>query len=332
MIEYKRFVSYLYGYDENEKINNAGFAKVESRDGRCKISIHMRGVFCGQSEPCRIFLFVRNGLEPVGLLIGSVIPAGGSIEQKYVTDSLHIQNTDYTFEDLCGVIVKTPGGRCYATAWDDKPLLLNQFMELNLNQTELKAAEVSPEPDQEQEPVQRIEGSAEVRKEPESEKKVENQPAQEPVSQCSKQNRCPGKTCVNETPRGPYCNIPERFLNPYERWEKLRQNHVAIRPFEQDNIQECIRIHPADIAKLQKKEWPLASNSFLLHGYYNYHYLILGKREKDGVREIYLGVPGVYFNQEKNMASMFGFMEFQTSRCSKLKAGMFGFWLRKVEI
>ena len=38
----KRFVSYLYSIHNNQKIHNAGFARVELRAGRNRIDIHMR--------------------------------------------------------------------------------------------------------------------------------------------------------------------------------------------------------------------------------------------------------------------------------------------------
>ena len=44
MSEYKRFVSYIYAYTKEGKGNNAGFAKVEIRAGKKRISITMRGI------------------------------------------------------------------------------------------------------------------------------------------------------------------------------------------------------------------------------------------------------------------------------------------------
>ena len=44
MSEYKRFVSYIYAYTNDEKGNNTGFAKVEIRSGKKRISLSMRGI------------------------------------------------------------------------------------------------------------------------------------------------------------------------------------------------------------------------------------------------------------------------------------------------
>ena len=54
---------------------------------------------------------------------------------------------------------------------------------------------------------------------------------------------------------------------------------------------------------LPRCEWRVANNSFLLHGYYNYHYLILLEEEN----QMWLGVPGIYHRKEAKAAEVFGF-------------------------
>ena len=40
----QRFVTYLYYYKEEEKLHNAGFAKIEIRGGQCVVEIHLQGM------------------------------------------------------------------------------------------------------------------------------------------------------------------------------------------------------------------------------------------------------------------------------------------------
>ena len=69
------------------------------------------------------------------------------------------------------------------------------------------------------------------------------------------------------------------------------------------------------------------NNSFLLHGYYNYRYLILARLGKPGERGRYiLGVPGHYGNNEKYMAAMFGFDRFVRSTRQPPRDSRFGYW------
>ena len=69
------------------------------------------------------------------------------------------------------------------------------------------------------------------------------------------------------------------------------------------------RIERSDIARLPRKFWPLANNSFLLHGYHNYNHLML---IEEGGRT-WLGVPGIYAPQEARAADLFGFPRFTRS-------------------
>jgi len=122
----------------------------------------------------------------------------------------------------------------------------------------------------------------------------------------------------------------ERYISPMDKWNKLRTTYKNVRPFEDDQFQECIEIQPKDLVHLQKEDWVLGNNSFLLHGYYNYRYLIMARVEKDNHSLFVLGVPGVYENQEKLMANMFGFSNFKPAHNVATAPGEFGYWYRTV--
>ncbi len=70
---------------------------------------------------------------------------------------------------------------------------------------------------------------------------------------------------------------------------------------------------------MPRENWNYGNNSFLLHGYYNYRYLVLARIGGDGGSRIryILGVPGHYYSNEKYMASMFGFPHFVLSKNSR---------------
>ena len=92
------------------------------------------------------------------------------------------------------------------------------------------------------------------------------------------------------------------------------------------------KITHAEISTLPRRFWPLANNSFLLHGCHNYHHLLLVK-EKD---HLWLGVPGLYDPREAHMANLFGFPQFTSSYISILEltedecenSESFGHWCR----
>lgn len=66
------------------------------------------------------------------------------------------------------------------------------------------------------------------------------------------------------------------------------------------------KIQRQDLSRLPRKEWRLANNSFLLHGFYNYHHLLY--IEEGG--QVWIGVPGIYHEREQAAANNFGFTRF----------------------
>ena len=100
----------------------------------------------------------------------------------------------------------------------------------------------------------------------------------------------------------------------------------------QDASIQAKKITHAEISTLPRRFWPLANNSFLLHGCHNYHHLLLVK-EKD---HLWLGVPGLYDPREAHMANLFGFPQFTSSYISILEltedecenSESFGHWCR----
>ncbi|MBU9736737.1 DUF6128 domain-containing protein [Diplocloster agilis] len=138
-------------------------------------------------------------------------------------------------------------------------------------------------------------------------------------------------TADTEPPR-PGCDISDRYIQPSQKWENLKSAFPVIVPFEDKETIECIRIEPKDLVQLPKEEWILGNNSFLLHGYYYYRYLLLGKMKKDGETFYVLGIPGIYDNREKMMAVMFGFPNFKPAKKIESKIGQFGFWYKRVRL
>lgn len=105
-------------------------------------------------------------------------------------------------------------------------------------------------------------------------------------------------------------------------------------PMPQEHFR-CTKIQRNDMARLPRCEWKWANNSFLLHGYYNYHHLAI---IDDGER-YRLGVPGIYHPQEAKAASSFGFSEFIPHKDTdmdltddeKSSQEQFGYWCRPIK-
>ncbi len=122
--------------------------------------------------------------------------------------------------------------------------------------------------------------------------------------------------------------LAEQELQP-DKWEQLKKTYPVVHPIREE--EEYLKISPRDFVIFTEKYQELVHNSFLLHGYYNYKHLILGKKEKEGRTVYYLGVPGTFHEREKTVAVMFGFEAFDGKR-EPAENGDFGYYLRRVEI
>ena len=128
---------------------------------------------------------------------------------------------------------------------------------------------------------------------------------------------------IDETERVQDTQSPDTPL--YEsKWEQLLATYEQIHPYGDNRV--YVKLEPKDFIILRSNYQHLVNNSFLLHGFYNYRYLILGKES-----DFYIGVPGVFYEREKMVALMFGFEAFECEG-GDAEEGKFGYYLRKVEI
>lgn len=125
-----------------------------------------------------------------------------------------------------------------------------------------------------------------------------------------------------------------------DKWQQLLNIYpqVHICPEAQSIV-----IRPKDAVILTQQYHELATNSFVLHAYYNYRQLLLFRYTADQAakKEIkyYLGVPGVYYEREQHIAQMFGFEGFENGEArmqqdadNKVYKGCFGYYMKRVEI
>lgn len=114
-----------------------------------------------------------------------------------------------------------------------------------------------------------------------------------------------------------------------DKWRQLWKIYPHIRPFRDER--EYLSLWPEDFVVLRSDDYRLAHNSFLLHGYYNYEHLILTQMSVRGADRYYIGVPGNFYEKEKQVAIMFGFESFEC-RQEPAQEGDFGYYMIRVEL
>ena len=169
---------------------------------------------------------------------------------------------------------------------------------------------------------------------------------QAPVNQAPVNQTPVNQTPVNQTPVNPAPAGMENweFFNRLEReeresgqpdrlWQHFRKTYPKIQAFDYANGCEILMVKPQDIGLLPRETWTYGNNSFLLHGYYSYRYLILVKlNNPEGNPRYLLGVPGHYYSNEKYMASMFGFPNFVLSKLQPAGDVRFGYWYTDINM
>ena len=289
----KRFITYIYAYENTKKAGNTGFARIELRGEECRLEIHLRGVYAAQTH-CKIYLFRKQGSGIEGSLIGEMDVRNGAGDFSVIMKTAHISTSLLSFFEMEGIFLCSEDGRIFMSRWTEgEPLTVDMehFIEWKAEQTE---ENIYAEEKQQENKIQ----TAQFDRESDNELRATELPAR------------------NFFPQYQWKDI----------WEQFLKSHPASMPFSEKNI-TCIKIELKDIRELPRKYWYLENNSFLLHGFFNYRYLVLGKIEEDNEDKWFLGVPGIYQNQERVMAIIFGFPEFMPEQVEN----RFGCWYRFIE-
>lgn len=289
----KRFITYIYAYENTKKAGNTGFARIELRGEECRLEIHLRGVYAAQTQ-CKIYLFRKQGSGIEGSLIGEMDVRNGAGDFNVIMKTAHIPTSLLSFFEMEGIFLCSEDGRIFMSRWTEgEPLAVDMehFIEWKAEQTE---ENIYAEEKQQENKIQ----TAQFDRESDNELRATELPAR------------------NFFPQYQWKDI----------WEQFLKSHPASMPFSEKNI-TCIKIELKDIRELPRKYWYLGNNSFLLHGFFNYRYLVLGKIEEDNEDKWFLGVPGIYQNQERVMAIIFGFPEFMPEQVEN----RFGCWYRFIE-
>lgn len=197
-------------------------------------------------------------------------------------------------ETMTGIYIRLPDRRLLQAVWEEPFFALTK----RPNSAEQTAKTPTPEP-------------ASVLK------------ASENVSEPVAQTDAP-KEATGQTP-------PPKIVCYSDKWTQLCHLFPVIHPFQDER--EYLSITPGDFIVLCSEYQKMVHNSFLLHGYYNYSHLILGRIRKPNTDEwqYYLGVPGNFYDREKMVAEMFGFEAFEGVK-KQAGPGDFGYFMKKVKI
>ena len=362
MAGYRRLISYIYAYEGEEKGKNIGFAKLEARNGQCRLSINVKKIYAGGND-MGVYL-LSSGQE---IFLGNIFIRNGSGDFRTCVNVENVMGTGCSMDSCIGLVIHEKGEdwRIYKTVWEDAvaqaaelefaevtsekrgdldELLKKHIEELNqeIDQAAEEAARELEKQTLEQEAeVQETEAQEAGAQEAETQDVETRETIEAPVpSAPATQPQTRSKTSQpEEIPLGnpeelERLDQEEERWGPDELWNRFRKHYPKMQAFDSPGTVEILSIRPQDIGLLPRENWGYGNNSFLLHGYYNYRYLIFARvgDEKHARSRYILGVPGHYYSNEKYMASMFGFPHFVLAKTQPAQDGRFGYWYADVRM
>lgn len=360
MAGYQRLVSYLYEYRDGVKGENVGYAKLEIRDQAAKMIVSIR-LRSGVSGNCPVEFYYREGRQAYRIPTGSSLElAGGRCEDRILLPGAVVGDTGLSVGQMNGIMILLPDG-LIGSSWDDQgvpelaecgeydanrvgeadeadkavpevhatgeqyvmskaSLVEAERYAAELHTAELLVADAESEDAEAPKDIEMSESAGTAEDTADTAKNRMNElPETKEASETSDVLEKPEDMSASE------CR--ERAVQPDGiSVEYFFDNGTKMCPFEDGEITNCVRIEPADLEFLPRETWILGSNSFLLHGYYTYGHLILGKLRGMGQESRIIGVPGLFQNRERFLAKMFGFEHFKPVGKSRTEEGDFGYW------
>lgn len=342
-MDYQRLVSYIYSYPEGVKGRNVGFAKALVHQGQFKLSISLRGVKTDSPEMFGIYMMVTDGGYRL-IKLGECLVKVGQMEYSGVFNPDNINETGYGFKDICGLAVAREDARydCMMSMWKDEDVTPDMLVFSGMDaKKQVEAGIVIKErmrQSEEKEQGQQMSESVlseSLRSEPVRPELAESQTGvtAESVSDTATED-------IKAT--GAAAKIPAETQHLQQKahradatqtdpFEKLFVRADYIDAFDDDYFYDCIEVSPEMLKCLNQNEIDIAGNSFLLHGYYNFRHILFGRvRDNLDNTKYFIGVPGMYCNRERYMASMFGFNNFKKSHRSDYANPYFGYWYQEI--
>ncbi|MBE5873658.1 MAG: hypothetical protein E7287_04525 [Lachnospiraceae bacterium] len=307
-MQFERHIKYLDYLESGERVKGAGFLKLQTRNGRCDLQIQVSGMHATDSFTREVFLVTAE--EEV--LLGEIALNGGKGALcLYELEGSNLAGAGVPYESLLGIRIPIAAGReIRGVIREDVP-------------KEPQWEEAQPE---EAQPEEEIGGETTVETYCEEVCEEGTQPEEVQAEDIISE-----ETCQEKPQPAPDNSMPD-FASAglaENKWLQLWKIYPHITPFKDER--EYLTIGPEDFVILPAKYYRMANNSFLLHGYYNYRHLILCRMEQKGQPVFYIGVPGNYFDREKEVAVLFGFESFECAK-EPVKTGDYGYYMMRVEL
>ena len=129
MLDYKRFISYLYAYVDGEKGVNVGYIRCDQRQGNCRLVLNLQDRQGIEGGKYKVYLYqVESEQSPVGYYLDEFCINRNCGELKKQTMSENVWNTNRGIGEFDGIIAIYDKTHIYASQWTDTTLDVRRFL------------------------------------------------------------------------------------------------------------------------------------------------------------------------------------------------------------
>ena len=299
---------YLYEYENYKRKRNVGFIKVSRHYQSCILQIHVRGIPVRSGSTLILSAFCCEQDAMIMSQIAELTSCGRNISIRLSVSETHFPGRR-ALQQIDGFLLQNPDRDTPPLFWMASSFFFD--IRSDMMQTDEPKAETASE--------------AEAVPEPETAPELESAP--KPAAAPEPESASELEAASTPAPEPALQSVEAKEL-PQDQMPDPASTAVDLQAYRAKKISR------SDLTLLPRKFWPLANNSFLLHGYHNYNHLAL--IEENGRR--WLGVPGIYDTREARAADLFGFPRFTRAYVSVLEltdgerndTADFGHWCRCV--
>ena len=340
----RRFITYMYEYERGIRGRNTGFIRTDLRDDGCRMQLQIRGLerFKGK---CPVYLTVMDNNTLTAVPMTQILLSQGAGSCSFFCAGNKLGDSTFDIKQVQTLTVCCGNGKFLIGCLRTAPVpeaLRGEFIiyaqpepPFVTPQEEELPQEIPDDTPQEEEPPQEIPDDLPQEEEPPQEIPDDTPQTQEPSQQPPDAMPAPTESIPVPPAQEPVPEIPPQAAPsappPVQAFQQPERKTSPDASVEPEISYKKIEI--SDIRKLPKSNWNLCNNRFLIHGFFNYHYLMLKTVEMEGKTHSFLGVPGIYEQPERMMALLFGFPEFEAAEKRAQAAsvepapGVFGYWM-----
>ncbi len=128
MSDYRRWISYIYAYENGIKKRNAGYAKLELKDGKLTMTLHVTPD--GREGSLRVCMYKCHSGSKEGVLLGVVEKKQGGEGVRFMEDASNVGGSGLLFQEMNGLLLYDERGKYLISSWEDDPVDLGALQEI----------------------------------------------------------------------------------------------------------------------------------------------------------------------------------------------------------